>query len=286
MEAVLPDYRLIKKTEKIVATETVFLKRRMHRIFREDGRSLVVAMDHGLGLDVYPAMAQPGQILNAVVAGGADAILTTPGIVRQFSRDLKSIAVILRVDGGSSQLATSLDCKLLYSVEDALRLGADGVACMGFPGTSLESQTLENVAKLAIQADAWGVPLMAEMLPGGLMGSELRTPENTRLAARIAVELGADFIKTEYVGPPESFREVIENCYRPVLILGGARTQDERALFTAVRSSLQIGVAGVVMGRNVWGHEQPQAMVRALCKMIHHNATVDEAVAILAGTAD
>jgi class I fructose-bisphosphate aldolase len=258
----------------------------MHRIFREDGRSLVVAMDHGLGLDVYPAMAQPGQIVNAVVAGGADAILTTPGILKQFSGELQSIAVILRVDGGNSQLATSPDCKLLYSVEDALRLGADGVACMGFPGTALEPQTLENVARLARQADAWGVPLMAEMLPGGLFSSTLRTADNIRLAARIAVELGADFIKTEYVGPPEDFREVIENCYRPVLILGGARTEDERSLFTAVRSSLDIGVAGVVMGRNIWGHEQPQAMVRALRKLIHHDATVDEAVAILAGTAD
>jgi class I fructose-bisphosphate aldolase len=258
----------------------------MHRIFRDDGRSLVVAMDHGSGLDVYPALARPGRVLNAVVAGGADAVLTTPGIVRQFSGELKSIGIILRVDGGSSQLATSLEYKLLYSVEDALRLGADGVACMGFLGTSQETQTLENVATLARESDAWGVPFMAEMLPGGLVKSELRTAENTRLAARIGVELGADFIKTEYVGSPESFRQVTEHCYRPILILGGARTEDERALFTIVRSSLEIGVAGVVMGRNVWGHARPKAIVKALGEVIHHNATVDEALAILASTAD
>lgn len=257
----------------------------MHRIFRDDGRSLIVAMDHGCGLDVYPALARPGPLLDEVLAGGADAVLATPGMVRQFSSELKSLGVILRVDGGSTQLTTAFECRLLYSVEDALKLGADAVACMGFPGTTLEADTLENIATLARESDAWGVPLMAEMVPGGLMKSDLRTPENTRLAVRIGVELGADFIKTEYLGPPESFRQVTEHCYRPVLILGGARTDDERGLFTMVRSSLEIGVAGAVMGRNVWGHPRPKAMVTALSEMIHHNATVDDALNILAGSA-
>jgi class I fructose-bisphosphate aldolase len=237
-------------------------------------------------LDVYPALAQPERVINAVLSGGADAVLTTPGIISQFSRELKSMGVILRVDGGSSQLAVSLECKLLYSVEDALRLGADAVGCMGFPGTSLEAQTLENIATLARDSNGWGMPLMAEMLPGGLMKSELKTAENIRLAARIGIELGADFVKTEYVGPPESFRQVTEHCYRPVLILGGAKTEDERGLFSVVKSSLDAGAAGVVMGRNVWGHPRPKGMVKALYALIHANATVDEALAVLSSGAD
>lgn len=257
----------------------------MYRIFREDGRSLVVAMDHGSGLDVYPSMADPAAVLEAVVSSGADAVLTTPGIVREFSQILKSVGVILRVDGGSSQLAKldSLQCNLLYSVEDALRLGADAVACMGFPGTPLEAATLGNLATLTRQCLEWRMPLMAEMLPGGLMGSDLRTAENARLAARIGVELGADFIKTEYVGPKESFQTVVEHCYRPILILGGSRTSDEQALFDTVRSCLDIGVAGVVMGRNVWGHPRPGSMVKALAAMIHNNASVIEALELLNG---
>jgi len=268
----------------IVSKDSIFSKRRMHRIFRDDGRSVVVAMDHGSGLDVYPALARPAAVLEAVVAAGADAVLTTPGIVKQFSQELNSVAVILRVDGGSSQLAEvgSLECKLLYSVEDAVRLGADAIACMGFPGTPLETRTLLNVAKLAGQCEAWGIPLMAEMLPGGLANSKLHTVENVRLAARIGVELGADFIKTLYVAPAESFQQVTESCYRPVLVLGGAKTDDERSLFNIVSSSLKAGAAGLVMGRNVWGYERPKAMVKALCAMVHNNASVDEAMALLA----
>jgi class I fructose-bisphosphate aldolase len=255
----------------------------MHRFFRENGRSLVVAMDHGSGLDVYPALARPADVLDAVVSGGADAVLTTLGMVKEFTSAFGSVGIILRVDGGSTQLARgSFECNLLHSVEDALRLGADAVACMGFPGTPLEAQTLGNLALLAGQCEAWQVPLMAEMLPGGLMSSELRTPENIRLAARIGVELGADFIKTEFVGPPDQFQLVTQHCYRPVLVLGGAKVDDELTLFQMVRSSLDVGAAGVVIGRNVWSHPRPRTMVQALRQMIHHDASVTDATEILA----
>ena len=262
-----------------MSARSVFSKRRMYRIFRDDGRSLVVAMDHGGGLNVYPALADPGRVLDAVVRGGADAVLTTPGILKQFPHELRAIGVILRVDGGSSELrGGSGEYKLLFSVEDALRLGADAVACMGFPGSPLEAQTLGNLATLAGQCQGWGLPLMAEMLPGGFVNFDLHTAENTRLAARIGVELGADFIKTEFAKPAERFQQVTENCYRPILVLGGAKTEDERGLFTMVKMALEVGAAGVVIGRNIWGHPRPEAMVAALRRMIHENASVDEAL--------
>jgi len=242
-------------------------------------------MDHGSGLNVYPALADPTRVLEAVVAGGADAILTTPGMARQFSHHLKSIGLILRVDGGSSELGSEPDrYQLLYSVEDALRLGADAVACMGFPGTPHETLTLGNVAALAGHCQSWGVPLMAEMVPGGFSNFALHTPENIRLAVRIGVELGADFVKTEFTGSAESFRPVTENCYRPVLVLGGSKKDDERALFMVVKSALEAGAAGAVIGRNIWGHAHPRAMVMALSQMIHRDASVDEALDVLATT--
>jgi class I fructose-bisphosphate aldolase len=259
--------------------QSVFTLRRMHRLFRDDGRSLVVAMDHGSGLNVYPALADPARVIDAVVAGGADAILTTPGMAKQFSHHLKSVGLILRVDGGSSELSRgSFEYALLFTVEDALRLGADAVACMGFPGTDREAQTLGNLATLAGQCHAWGVPLMAEMVPGGFSNFELHTVANIRLAARMGVELGADLIKTEFTGSAEEFRPVTDHCYRPVLVLGGSQKDDDRALFTMVKLALTAGAAGVVIGRNIWGHAHPPAMVTALGRMIHHNASVEEAL--------
>ena len=57
--------------------------RRLSRLFREDGKMVVVAMDHGLGLNVNPALDDVGAKLRAIIKGGADAILTTYGIARK-----------------------------------------------------------------------------------------------------------------------------------------------------------------------------------------------------------
>lgn len=263
-------------------THSVFTTRRMYRIFRQDGRSLVVAMDHGSGLNVSPALTDPARLIDAAVAGGADAILATPGLVRRFSDNLKSVGLILRVDGGGSELGSEPDeYHLLYSVEDALRLGADAVACMGFPGTPHETLTLGNVARLARRCQSWGVPLMAEMVPGGFTNFELHTAENIRLAARIGAELGADFIKTRFTGSADSFRLVTEHCYRPVLVLGGGKKDDEQELFTMIKAALEAGAAGAVIGRNIWSHAHPRAMVMALSRLIHAQATVYEALEVL-----
>ena len=263
--------------------DTGFANKRMYRIFRGDGRSLVVAIDHGMGLDIYPELVEPDRVLEQVAEGGADAVLITPGLMKRYFHCLKSIGVILRVDGGSSALeGGSTAHKLLYSVEDALRLGADAVACMGFPGSPFETETIENLASLAGQCQNWNVPLMAEMIPGGFASPGRHTIENIRLAVRMGIELGADFIKTKYVGPPERFRQVIEHAYRPVLVLGGEKTSDEKALFSMVRAALDAGASGIAMGRQVWKHPRPRSMVSALNHLIRNNGSVEEALDVLA----
>ena len=48
--------------------------KRLNRIFREDKKTVIVAMDHGMGLPVNPALDNMEKILTAIVRGGADAL--------------------------------------------------------------------------------------------------------------------------------------------------------------------------------------------------------------------
>ena len=119
--------------------------RRLNHIFGKDGKTVIVAMDHGMGLSVNPALDNMESVLRAIVAGGADAILTSFGIAERYQDILKDIGLILRMDGGSSQLNSDDECpELLYTVEDALKIGADGMACMGFPGSWRSSLLMEE----------------------------------------------------------------------------------------------------------------------------------------------
>ena len=41
----------------------------MHKIFKDDGKSVIVAMDHGMGLNVLPDLNDTGAILEKIIAG-------------------------------------------------------------------------------------------------------------------------------------------------------------------------------------------------------------------------
>ncbi len=256
--------------------------RRMARIFRNNGKSVVVAMDHGMGLSVLPDLNKTGEILKAVSRGGADAILTSLGIARRYESELKNLGLILRIDGGSSMLGKSGSASLLFALEEAVKLGADAVACMGFLGTELEKETLKNIAFLASRCREWGVPLMAEMLPGGFGPEPAKTVETISLACRIGAELGADIIKTTYVGSPDEFAAIVSGCFVPVLVLGGSKTSDSSGLFNDIENAVKAGGAGVAIGRNVWKHPSPARYTDALVKLVHQGKTAADALRVIA----
>ena len=253
---------------------------RMGRIFRADGRAVIVAMDHGMPRGPAPGLERPADLLDKVAQGGADAILTTPGIVAHFhERICGRLGVVLRCDGGSTVLkpkGSESQLIVTTSPREALRMGVDAVACMGGMGTPRESSVLANVARLAEECRHTGMPLMVEPKPPeGLNGDELL--RYVSVATRVAGEYGADFVKTAYTGDAKSFAKVVEGSLVPVVILGGPPGGGELGLLQAVRDAVDAGGAGVAFGRNVWQHANPAGMTAALRAIVHEDASQKEA---------
>ena len=214
------------------------VERRMNRIFRpgpdgQQGKALIVAMDHGLLDGPCKGLEDPGRTIAKIVEGGADAILTSYGVARRYARELASIGLILRVDGGGTSLGTGGGPgALFFGVEQALRLGADAVGVTAFPGAPEEMETLEALAAVIGEAHAWGLPVMGEMVPGGFDSApEYRTQASISLSSRVAAELGADFVKTPYTS---GFDYITETCYVPIVILGGAKRGSERDMLVDI----------------------------------------------------
>ncbi|MBI4317984.1 MAG: fructose-bisphosphate aldolase [Chloroflexi bacterium] len=250
---------------------------RLKRIFRTDGKTLIVAMDHGTALGVVPGLERPGDTIKRVLAGGADAIMANFGIATAFAAEIGQAGLILRVDrvaGGDAG-----EARLLYRAEDALRIGADCIACMGFPGSRFEHATLRHLAELAAECQRWQLPLLAEMLPQGFEGGEdARKPQAIGHAIRIGAELGADIVKTQYSGTVAGFRSALVSCFVPVVVLGGGKMEDEADVLRTAREAVDAGATGVAMGRNIWSHQHPERMTAALAAIIHDGATVEQAM--------
>ena len=243
-------------------------RRRFRHIFGADGRAVFVAMDHPayMGVGVTPATAA------SIAAGRPDAVLATWQLARARPEAFADSGLVLRVDGGISDLGdppAADTTSLLYSAEQAMVLGADAVVIMVFPGTPDEERSLGRLARLSAECEQLGLLVMAESIPGGWPRTVPWTAENVGRGARIAVELGADIVKTMCPGPPEEFAAVAEACPAPVVALGGPKVDDEDQVVALARGVVEAGGAGVAFGRNVWGSADPAALVGRLREAVH-----------------
>ena len=233
---------------------------RLRRLFRPDGRLLLVAMDHAAFMG--PADGLDLSTMCAVVSAGADAVMTTFGLARR--------AAALEPGGlGQAALVLSLDVfapEPEEQVLNALRLGADSVKVLAVSGDRAQWTALQ---RYALTCERWGMPLQAEVIPGGFDRPDQHTPANIASVCRQAAEMGADYVKTFYTGDPDSMRRVVEGATVPVIILGGDRAADEEALLQQVRGALSAGVAGIAFGRNIWGHADPAAITARLVEVVH-----------------
>ena len=147
------------------------------------------------------------------------------------------------------------------SIEDAIRLNVSAVAFSIYIGGAYEHQTIVEFSKLVNDAHSFGIPVLAVTAVGKDMNRDLRY---LSLASRIAVELGADIVKTYYC---EGFSDLIASCPVPVVIAGGKKVPELEALKFA-RNAVSDGAAGVDMGRNIFQSDSPENMIQAVRSVV------------------
>lgn len=248
---------------------------RLRRIFGRDGKTLIVAMDHAAFMGPAPGLIAPEETMRAVERGGADAVMTTFGTCVHHGAVLEKAGLILTLDAETDPEA---------AVERAICLGAESVKILAF--THMDSlASVHLMRRFGLICDRWGMPLQIEVIPGGFADKARHTPELIAQGARIAAEAGADYVKTLYTGDPASFRQVVEGCYVPVVILGGDKAESERQLLESLAGALDVGAAGAAMGRNIWSHARPERITAALAAVIHGERDLDRALAHLSEAA-
>ena len=238
---------------------------RQSRLFCEDGRAAVVALDHAQFNGALPGLTPIAKAVEAAVDGGADGVILNPGSAGALSAKLsRRCGLILRLTGASTDRNPVFDYhRLICRVERAVALGADAVIAMGFIGGAGEAASLQLLSEIAEDCRRFGVPLVAEMLP--VDSDHFNDPEWIGLAARAAVELGADIIKAYTTGEAAD-ADVIRGCGVPFLAAGGPRSQN--ATDVAARA-MKHGAAGIAFGRNVFAAEDPRKVVEDLVRVVH-----------------
>jgi len=251
--------------------------------FLRKGRTLIVPIDHGNAIPV-PGLESPAKVIESLNRY-ADGYVVNYGVASRYQRALGGKGVCLRTDVYKPAEKGQPDdgSFRIYDATDAGKLGANAMMNMAYPNHPNERGMLEDCTTLVRSGRAEGIPLIVETLPYGLGQTKYYTAENIGFAARQAAELGADVVKTAFPtgASVEDFAKVVEACFVPVIILGGAAMGDDKALLKMVADAMEAGAIGVAIGRNIWQHENPTGIARAMAAVIHEGETVAEALKLV-----
>ena len=256
---------------------------RLERIInREDHRTIIVPMDHGVTIGAVDGLVDMREAVNDMAIGGADAVLMHKGLIRCSHRSAgKDVGLIVHLSA-STMLTPNANTKTLVgTVEEGIKHGADAVSVHVNLGDPNERLMLADLGKVAAACDDWHMPLLAMMYARGPEIANSFDPKVVAHCARVGVELGADIVKVSYTGDMDSFADVVSGCCVPVVIAGGERMDSTRQVLQLVHDSIKAGGAGVSMGRNVFQHPRRIELMRALRAIVHDNADVDHALAIV-----
>jgi DhnA family fructose-bisphosphate aldolase class Ia len=242
------------------------------------GRIFTIAIDHAPSYDVLPGLENIRHVVDEVARGGPEAIMLMKGTAeRCFGAHAGRIALILKCST-LSPFHPEQDV-WVSPVADAVRLGADAIAMAVTVGSTEQPQILASLAALVREAEAAGMPVIAHAYPNGSLvpPGERYSVARVGYAARLAMELGVDIVKTFYTGSAETFAKVIEIA-APALVVaaGGPRLASDVDALRMASDVVQAGAAGITFGRNVWQCDDIPGMIRAFKRIVHRGATVDE----------
>lgn len=243
--------------------------RRLDRLFvGEEKHCLLSPLDHGGWLGPVKGLDDPVWIVNEVIAGGANAVLASPGFIKAASPVIPStVGIVLRVSLTAGLSKQGTQETPIATIDSAIRLDADAIAVSVFFGREGDIEIYQWLAAMVEECQPYNIPVIAEMMP----------PENAAYdakaiahAARIGMEIGADVIKTNYSGNIDSFRQVVKAVPIPIIVAGGPKSKDEGDDATAnmAKDAIEAGAVGVAIGRRVWQSEKPREVTRQVASVI------------------
>lgn len=269
---------------------------RLRRIFSR-GNALIVAIDHGKYWGAIRGIEKPIELVKMIAESEADGIMATPSLIELCGNYVGNLAIIARLDGGTTVFDDLTEDRMITTIEHAISLGVDAGCVMCYVGCKKSPFLQQKVGLVATECSKFGLPLMVESLPAKVLqyhfikdAKTLKKNEETRetlspsdimVVSRIAIELGADIIKTYYTGTVEEYRKIVESSAVPIVIAGGPKTQTDEDFLMMIKNAIDAKAKGIVMGRNIWQHKNPRGMIKALSKIIHDGKDVSEAIKFL-----
>jgi fructose-bisphosphate aldolase/2-amino-3,7-dideoxy-D-threo-hept-6-ulosonate synthase len=257
---------------------------RMKRVIDGAGVSVICALDHGMTSPTFlEPLADIRTRTEEAVAGGANVIMMSKGMIRVAEPAFSpTTSLALLLSASASPTGDRPSIVQIADVEEAVVLGADCVVLFTALGGDAEADMIETLAGVGRECAAAGMPFIAEAEFPTTYASveELAAQygfEYLSRNVRLCAELGADIVKTNWPGSGEQFGKLVEAANGiPMVLAGGSRLEDAE-LLSRMEQAMAAGAIGCSVGRNIFMHRSPEAITRALSRVIRERWTAQKA---------
>jgi DhnA family fructose-bisphosphate aldolase class Ia len=258
---------------------------RTKRLIEPETNSCVIcALDHGMTSPTFlSGLYDMKARVHEVLACGANVLMLGRGMANSSAHLFKpttSLALMLTASCAGRPGGASITP--IGSVEEALAIGADAVVVYVALAGENEPETITYLSNIGETCGSLGMPLIAEAeYPNAYQNlSDMKMSLGVDYLfrnARLCAELGADIVKVNWSGSAQSFGDIIRACDRPVVVAGGTLVSEEE-LLTRMQEARDVGAVGCSVGRNIFQHEKPEFITRAIARVFRDKWTAREAL--------
>ena len=261
------------------------------------GRGVIIPYAHGLLQGPIPGLENINEInkyMEIFKNSRATGIILSYGYLK-YSADYligrRVPALILIIDWINMTKAyrgvvpyDEVRTGICTSIEDAIKCGADGVMTyltLGFDDPSMESEEIKKNGFVVKECAKVGLPVIIEPVMAKFKNKDIFYDKDyLKINDRIAAEIGADIVKSQYSGDPETFKEVVENCAAPIMIAGGPKSGTMEETFEMIRGSIKAGGAGTIVGRKIFQSEDVARCLEEVCKIVYEESPKNKGIQI------
>ncbi len=245
---------------------------KLNKILKK-GKAMFLAYDQGMEhgpTDFNDKNVDPLYILDIARKGKFSAIIFQGGIAEKYCVEIKKakVPLIVKLNGKTNLVEGEPVSRQLFSVDEALKLGAVAVGYTIYIGSVFEKEMLAEFEKIRKKAHKKDLPVIVWIYPRGKGVKRKKKKDLMAYATRVGLEIGADIVKIQSTGKKADIKWAVESAGKCKVVTAGGMKKGEKELLNEIRDAVKVGCIGIAIGRNVWQAKNPLKIADKLQKVI------------------
>ncbi len=257
-----------------------------HLLFKHSQTGLMMPIDHGVTVGPLKGIDSVDSIKRWIYNDNISAVIAHKGMIENLLVEQclhPSTGVVVHLNGMPNVSGEGDEKCMLTTVETAVRIGADGVSAQFNFGDTNFQRNIDGLAQVVEQAHSFGMPILIMAYDKSERGDADEKKERLRNIIRMICELGCDAIKLGMPAHSEDFSDIIQAALGSTKIFfAGGDFEESTEIYHHTRLAVSQGAAGLCVGRKVFQHRTPSAVINRLAKLIQdtHFASQNDAAPI------